>query len=248
MKRYVLLTLIIFGLSSLFAGCGGLSKKTSRAQEERLALLDQKILEFEQKLSDLNASAQNLGNRVEGLSQKAVDTDTNYSKLQNTLDGLSSRVEMKDGAFETILAETQKNISELEKKIAEIEKAKVDLQNQLLSLQTQRSRLAGSKIDQHAETMKEEAKEMLEHGRKMIKEATSEKKSEEDQKIEAIAANHEKEVLQKLLDEALLLYRDGHYKDAIGKWEEVLVIDPENLEAKFNIEIAKEKIKSLSEK
>lgn len=67
-------------------------------------------------------------------------------------------------------------------------------------------------------------------------------------KIEAIAANHEKEATQKLLDDALTLYREGNYKEAIDKWEKVLVIDPENLEAKFNIEIAKEKIKSLSEK
>lgn len=44
-----------------------------------------------------------------------------------------------------------------------------------------------------------------------------------------------------------MLYREGNYKGAIGKWEEVLIIDPENLEAKFNIEIANEKIKSISE-
>ena len=248
MNKCALLTFIALGLSSLFVGCAGLSTKSSRAQEEHLALIDQKIQEFEQRLSNLNTSAQNLGSRVEELSQKAVDTDTNYSKLQSTLDGLSSKVELKDSAHETILAEAQKNISDLEKKLTEIEKAKTDLQNQLLNLQTQRSRLIGSKIDQQAEAMKEEAKEMIGQGREMIKEATGEKKSEEDKKIEAITAIHEKEALQKLLDEALTLYRYGHYKEAIGKWEEVLVIDPENLEAKFNIEIAKEKIKSLSEK
>ena len=89
---------------------------------------------------------------------------------------------------------------------------------------------------------------MVEQGHEMIKEVTGEKKSEEDKEIEAIAANQEKEALQKLLDEALILYREGSYEDAIGKWEEVLVIDPGNLEAKFNIEIAREKIKSISEK
>ena len=82
----------------------------------------------------------------------------------------------------------------------------------------------------------------------MIKEAKSEKNSENDKKIEALAAKQRKEALQNLLDGALLLYRKGNYKEAINKWEESLIIDPENLEAKFNIEIAKEKIKSLSDR
>ena len=89
---------------------------------------------------------------------------------------------------------------------------------------------------------------MIEEGREMIKEAKGEKKSEEEKKAEEAATKQGKEALQKLLDEALSLYRDGNYKEAIGKWEAVLVIDPTNLEAKFNIEIAKEKIKPPSRK
>lgn len=248
MKKCILLCFFALGIALLSGGCAGLSAKSSRAQEERLALIDQRIRELEQGLSALNISAQKFENRAEELSQRTADTDANYSKLLTVLDGLSSRFEMKDSSFENILEETQKNISGLEKKLNEIEKAKIDLQNQLMSLQTQRTRLIGSKIDQHAEAMKEGAKEMVEQGRAMVKEATTKRKSEEDKEIEAIAANHEKEALQKLLDDALTHYRDGNYSEAIGKWEEVLVIDPENLEAKFNIEIAKEKMKSVSEK
>ena len=96
--------------------------------------------------------------------------------------------------------------------------------------------------------MKEEAKEMIDEGREMIKEAKGDKKSEEQKKAEETATEQGKEALQKLLDEALSLYRDGNYKEAIGKWEQVLVIDPQNLEAKFNIEIAKEKTKPPPEK
>ena len=84
---------------------------------------------------------------------------------------------------------------------------------------------------------------MIEEGHEMIKEAKGETKSEEEKKAEESATEQGKEALQKLLDEAVTLYRDGNYKEAIGKWEAVLVIDPANLEAKFNIEIAKEKMK-----
>ncbi len=248
MNRHIFLTFIALGLSVFFVGCVELSKKSSNAQEEHVASIDQKVHALEKGLSDLSASGQDLRKRVEEFSLKAVDADTNCSKLRNDLDGLSSRVELKDSSFETILTETQKNIHDLEKKIAEIEKAKTDLQNQLLGLQTQRSRLTGSRIDQHTEEMKEESKKMIDQGHEMIKETTGGKKSGEDKKIEEIAASQEKEVLQKLLDQALVCYRDGHYNEAIGKWEEVLVIDPENLEAKFNIEISKEKIKSISER
>lgn len=246
MVKHILLTFIALSISLCFVGCVELSKKSPYAQEDHVALIDQKVQALEKGLSDISTSAQDLRKRVEELSQKALDADTNCSKLRSALDGLSSRVELKDSSFETILTETQKNINDLERKIAEIEKSKTDLQNQLLGLQTQRSRLTGSKIEQHTEVMKEEAKEMIEQGREMIKDATGGKKTGEDKKMEAIAASQEKEALQKLLDQALVCYRDGHYDEAIGKWEEVLVVEPENLEAKFNIEIAKEKIKSIS--
>jgi chromosome segregation ATPase len=46
-----------------------------------------------------------------------------------------------------------------------------------------------------------------------------------------------------LLDKAINSYSQGNFEDAISKWEEVLVHEPDKLEAKFNIEIAKDRIK-----
>jgi tetratricopeptide (TPR) repeat protein len=79
----------------------------------------------------------------------------------------------------------------------------------------------------------------------VAKDVPIDKKPEGSKLAEALTTGQEKEVLQKLLDEALVFYRDGKYQEAIAKWEEVLVMYPDNLEAKFNIEIAKEKVKSL---
>ena len=50
-------------------------------------------------------------------------------------------------------------------------------------------------------------------------------------------------LINDLLDEAIKLYRHGKFEDAISKWEEVLARDPDKLDAKFNIEIAKDRIK-----
>ncbi len=53
----------------------------------------------------------------------------------------------------------------------------------------------------------------------------------------------ETSLTQDLLDKAIKLYRQDKFEEAITKWDEVLAHDPGKLEAKFNIEIAKDKIK-----
>jgi hypothetical protein len=46
-----------------------------------------------------------------------------------------------------------------------------------------------------------------------------------------------------LLDKAIHLYREENLVEASAKWEEVLALDPSKLEAKFNIEIAQDRLK-----
>ena len=50
-------------------------------------------------------------------------------------------------------------------------------------------------------------------------------------------------LVEDLLDKAIQLYRQEKFEEAIAKWEEVLALDPSKLEAKFNIEIAQDRIK-----
>ncbi|MBU6391990.1 MAG: hypothetical protein KGJ87_09315 [Planctomycetota bacterium] len=292
--KYIFLILIILGLSSLFGGCAGFNKKSSKEKEKEahVTLIDQRIQELELTLSNLNASlnssTQNLGRRVDELAQKTADIDTNYLNLSNSLDNLSSKIdkiEKKENSLETGFSETQKNIGDIERKLAEIEIAKADLQNQIKTLKTQKSYIIGSENKKEREGIKEEAKDKVtrerrlikepppqkpyiigseskkereniikeeiedsaDYERELIKESPIEKRSEVDKKINTLTTEEENEILQKALDDALELYRNGNYKEAIKKWQEVLIIDPENLEAKFNIEIAKEKIKSILE-
>lgn len=246
MIKHIFLIFTAFCMFFLSGGCAGFWKKSLKIQEEHLALLDQKIQELEKVLSSLNSSSENLGKRVEELSQKTADMDTNYSKLYSHLDELSSNLEVKDNAFETILSESQRNIDNLEKKLSEIEKAKTDLQNQIKVLQEKRSGARDSNIEQPNSALKEKAGETTEQ--EMITDAPHGSGLEGGKKIEGLATIQGKEALQKLLDEALAFYRNENYREAISKWQEVLAIDPENLEAKFNIEIATKKLKSLPEK
>ena len=78
--KYIFLTFIALCLSSLIMGCAGFTKsykKSSKSKEERLTLIDQKVGEIEQAISNLNASSQNLERRFEELSQKTANTDAN---------------------------------------------------------------------------------------------------------------------------------------------------------------------------
>ena len=53
----------------------------------------------------------------------------------------------------------------------------------------------------------------------------------------------ETNLTEELLDDAIILYRQQKFEEAISKWEEVLARNPGKLEAKFYIEIANDRIK-----
>ncbi len=227
MKKYVILIIPVLCISLVSAGCSGLSKKSSKAQqEERFVLIDKKINELQKAISNINASAQSIVRQVEELSDRTTNIGRNYTKIDTSLEELNTRVETKDSLLETSISDTQNTINELKAKLSEIELAKEEIQNQINSLQSQKSQPVSSAVEHQEESGE-------------VNGETVEKTTE---------AQQGKAIVQGLLDEAQAIYKDGDYDDAISKWEEVLNIDPENLEAKLNIEIAKEKFESASEK
>ncbi len=64
-------------------------------------------------------------------------------------------------------------------------------------------------------------------------------------RLEAISkiSNAETNLTEELLDNGIKFYRQQKFEEAISKWEEVLAREPGKLEAKFYIEIAKDRIK-----
>lgn len=247
MKKFIFFTFVAFSMSSISVGCVGLGKRSDKAQDDQLVLVYQKIMELDKALSSLNLSAENLEKRVEELAKHSDAIDTNHSNLNATLDALSSKiakVETRDSSLETTLSETQKNINDLSRKLSEMERSNDDLQNKTIASQPMQPQVVSPEpeVPLQQEVKKNEAQEITEERPETIKETKEETKTGE------VPNGQEKELLQKLLDEALISYREGNYSDAIAKWEEVIAIDPESIEAKFNIEIAKEKLKSASEK
>ena len=61
--------------------------------------------------------------------------------------------------------------------------------------------------------------------------------------MKEIQENRKTSLVEDLLDKAIQLYRQEKFEGAIAKWKEALALDPSKLEAKFNIEIAQDRIK-----
>ncbi len=248
MKKYVPFLAVLW-LSSVFMGCTVVNKKYYVKNEERMASVDKKMKEHDQAIANLTASHQNMWRSMEDGSRKSAEIDANYTKVQASLFDLDSKIEASNNVLDKKIAETRKALDVLEvrmtkkeftEKSEEIEKAKIDLQNQLIQLLYQKasdeshSETTQSLVDQKIGRKGEMPDDEFE-GRGYSSPLQGEDEEDFDYK-------GDKDSLQKLLDEALTLYRDEKYKPAIKKWQEVLQIDPENLEAKFIIEIATEKM------
>ncbi|UJS18460.1 MAG: hypothetical protein L3J17_05230 [Candidatus Jettenia sp.] len=248
MKKINFLTFLMLLCLSSFMGCAGFSKKTIEIQKnhaERLESIDKKIQEHEQVFSNLNSFDENLEKRIEEVLQKVAHAEANYLQIHSMLKALDSKVETENTSMRNAISEAQKNISNFEKILSVIQEEKNDLQNQIVTLQSQISHIT-AEIEEHNKQSVSLFPSLTEQGSAPNEKQTDEEKSKGNKITGSLVTKQEKEVLQDLLDKALALYRNENYEESLNTWEKALAIDPENLEAKLNIEIVKEKIKSLS--
>ncbi|GJQ51108.1 hypothetical protein KsCSTR_45830 [Candidatus Kuenenia stuttgartiensis] len=142
MKKYISFIAFVISLSFLLTGCTGFSKKINeiqKEQEEHAALVNKKIQDHGQILSNLQSSCQNIEGQIEELSQKATNTDSDYSKLQTALDTLNNKIETRGNFLDTIYPKIQKRIDDLEIKVNTLLEIEHDLQTKITALQSQLS-------------------------------------------------------------------------------------------------------------
>ncbi|MCF6159536.1 MAG: hypothetical protein E3K32_13425 [wastewater metagenome] len=151
MKKYISLIFLVISLPYLSVGCTGFSKKIhtiQEAQEKRFVLVDNKIHDQEQALSNLQYANQEIKKQTEELSQEVVNISTLYSELQATLEAINSKIETGDNSSENTLSEIRKRIDELDAKISRLQKTEDDLQNKFATLQSQLSDIS-SEVKQY---------------------------------------------------------------------------------------------------
>lgn len=157
-----------------------------------------------------------------------------YEQLKNKLAGIEDAQEShlsENSRLQNELSETRNQLKEIQQQLISVETDKNNIKVQLEELETGYEKLLTKEPQSIDTTVKveKELKEVGEENRESLIKKTQ-------QKLET-------SLIEDLLDKAISLYRQGKFEEAIARWEEVLTLDPEIHEAKFNIEIAQDKIK-----
>ncbi len=235
---FIFTALIFIGLLS--SGCFQLNKgfirddagNKSGSKEERMSELEEKVATLSYSMGSLTTENYELKKSLSDLETVKSQLNEEYTQIKNkqtALDKTQASNNITRNHLKKDLAETKVALEKIKQHLAEMESEKNNLKAKLEILEATRE------IDTQTEVVVDKTanikaeKDHTDQSRKsLIKEVQGQRKSS---------------LVEDLLDKAIRLYREEHFEDAIEKWEEVLVLDPSKLEAKFNIEIAQDRIK-----
>ena len=225
---FIFTTLIIF-IGLVNSGCYQLNKGTlwknqdqsrSISKEERIDTLEEKVEILSYSLGDLTTENYELKKNFSELETVKSQLNKEYTQIKNkqaALDKTQVSNNITRNHLKGELAETKIALEKIRRQLVQMESEKRNLKAKLEILEATREANTQPKKDHTDQSRKD-----------LIKE------TQEQLKLSLV---------DDLLDKAIRLYREEHFEGAIGKWEEILVLDPGKLEAKFNIEIAQDRIK-----
>lgn len=202
---------------------------------------------YELKLEEERLSEEHAQIKEELLAIKKMIQEINQ-KLA-TLDYESDNVEESISNRDDVVEKIEKDEKEEEKK------STFSLNDFIEKTQKEEKRIPGPEED--GEKEKISSREVIVKKAEKIEKKTSppktiDHKAERPRKIKVSLTKEAREelkasIVEKLYNRGKTLYRQGRYGDAISKWERALVLDPEQLDAMYNIEVAKDRIKERKE-
>lgn len=214
-KYWYILTTVIVSLGLFNSGCLQLEKFSSRqSKTERINILEEEV--------------ESLSNNIGSLTTENYELKKNVVKLETAKNQLNKEyTQIKDKQIAVEAAQTSQNKlrKNLEGELAETKKLLEKVKQQLAIVENDKNNL----------------KAKLEKLEAPREKAAEDEKGNVDENRESLT--QEPSPVEDLLDKAIQLYREENFEGAIAKWEEVLALDPSKLEAKFNIEIAQDRIK-----
>jgi outer membrane murein-binding lipoprotein Lpp len=157
---------------------------------------------------------------------------------QKRTETLETKMDTLSHSVESLEPEISGLNKKLDEQVAEIEAS--------LNAQGNASKLLEKRVSETGNLL-QEIKQNLD----LVKEDKGKMKVQLDElgtqlnKLESLSkiTSAETNLTEELLDDAIKLYRQQKFEEAISKWEEVLAHNSGKLEAKFFIEISKDKIK-----
>jgi len=245
-KYLFIFTALIIFIGLLSSGCSTLDKASfwkndsdkssdvkssrkvrSRNKEDRMSTLEEKVATLSYSLGSLTTENYELKKNFKELEAVKSQLNEEYTKIKDTqaaLDKTQASNKTARNRLKGELSKTKVALEEIRKLLAKMESEKNSLKAKLEALEAAREATAQAEdvADKTASNYTGKSRKNL------IKEAQENRKSS---------------LVQELLNKAISLYRKENFEEAIAKWEEVLVLDPSKLEAKFNIEIAQDRIK-----
>lgn len=217
---HIYVTLII-SLGLFNAGCSQFHfKKFIFGKKDKTNTLEEKVDTLSNSITNLVAINDGLKRKLNDLNQEKESLNKEYTLLKNKQSAIETTQKLLDTEHKNLqeeLIRTKNMLQEISKKLKIVELDKNDIKTQLEQLTLYSKSTNVGKGTDTGENRKSLAKET------QTKQATSD--------------------IEDLLDKAIQLYRQGKFEEAIAKWEKVLELDPSKLEAKFNIEIARDRIK-----
>ncbi len=206
--------------------------KTRGSKEDRINVLEEKVATLSYSLGSLTTENYELKKNFRELETIKGQLNKEYTQIKDTQASLektqasnkTARTRLKGELAKTKVA-LEKNKQQLAKMASEVK----SLNAKLKTLESARKAAAQAEevVDKTANI--DTGKSYTKQSRKNLIKETQE--------------NRKTTLVEGLLNKAIRLYREEHFEEAISKWEEVLALDPSKLEAKFNIEIAQDRIK-----
>ena len=218
-KYWYILTTVIISLGLFNSGCLQLEKFSlgGQSKTERINILEEEVESLSNNIGSLTTENYELKKNVVKLETAKNQLNNKYTQIKDKQIAIEAAQTSQNKIrknLEEELAETKDLLGKVKQQLAIVENDKNNLKTKLEKL--------GAPREKAAEEEKGNVGEIMENLTKETQETSP---------------------VEDLLDKAIQLYREENFEEAIAKWEEVIALDPSKLEAKFNIEIAQDRIK-----
>ena len=234
-KYLFIFTALVTSIGLLNSGCFQLdfwknksNSSRSISKGERMDMLEEKVATLSYSLGSLTTENYELQKNVseqEAVKSQLTKEYTQIKNKQAALEKAQASDSIARNRLKGELAKTKVALEKIKQYLVEMESEKNNIKAKLEILEATRE---AEEVVYKTANIKTEKINTDQNRKGLIKETQEKRKSS---------------LVEELLDNAIRLYREEHFEDAIAKWEEVLVLDPGKLEAKFNIEIAQDRIK-----
>ena len=168
-------------------------------------------------LVSLNGGCANQPERIVALEKRLDAVSKSVEGLEPEINELREKLDKQESGIESTLSSQRLARNHLEKELSETDNLLKEIKQNLALVEEDKGK------------MKVQLDEL----------GTQLNRLESLSKISSAETN----LTEDLLNDAIKLYRQQKFEEAISRWEEVLAHDPGKLDAKFNIEIAKDRIK-----